>query len=147
MRIEYINIKPGTILLNKDHNVFKTWFYKLFNKELPYNKYMLTLDDTQIININGILSNITLVEPRREYSRKELELLTRLVFNNKTGEDNKLLPWASDKDFDEKDLFILLNAVRPRTFKADSKLNSFIRNKFYVTKRLKDVGNWNEYIY
>lgn len=143
MNIEYMTIKPGSILLQKDYNwIVKLW-YKLVKKELKFNKFTIFTTDCDLINIHGEHRDAVIAEPKKAYSKKELKRLNTFIDSSKKEEGD----WLSSDKATVSDLFIAINCVRPDTFESKNNLNAFLDNKYYNIKELSDEANWSEYIF
>lgn len=143
MNIEYITINSGAILLQKDYTWMRKLWYKLRRKQLPYNHFTLFGSECALINVWGKKSDSVVVEPKKAYSKKELRHLISLISTNNADKED----WLSSHDIKSKDLFIIINAVRPGTFNDnETLLNALLNNKYYNIRVLADEQNWNEYI-
>lgn len=137
MTIKYLTLKPGSILLYKEYNFFNRLWAKIRRKELPYNKIMLFIDKCYYIgnpNMDGVI-----LELKRDYNKREINKLHYLV-NNESFED-----FSSDT----KELYSILNVIRPNTFKSDSvSLETLIENnRYYTVKNIRDAKEWSEFLY
>lgn len=142
MNIEYMTIKPGSILLQKDYNwIVKLW-YKIRNKRLKYNRFTIFTDDCNLINIHGELKEAIVAEPKKSYSKRELKRLNTIIDSSEEEGD-----WLSSNKATIADLFTAINCVRPDTFEDTKDLDVFLYNKYYSIKDLTDEKNWSKYIY
>lgn len=144
MNIQYIMIKPGSVLLSKHYNwLQKGWAY-LTRKKLPFNHATLFAEEASLLKIRNEHTSV-LVEPKKIYGKKELKQLLTLVCD--TTED-KEVTWVTGDSKDNKNLFAIVNAIRPNTFKdKEANLEAFIDSKYYNTIILANNDVWNEYIY
>ena len=53
MNMEYMSIKPGSILLQRDYNWIVRLWYKIRKKNLKYNKFIIFTDDCDLVSIQG----------------------------------------------------------------------------------------------
>jgi len=104
-----LEIKPGTILLEKKYNVIKKMIAWLFKKELPYNKIHLAIE--KIGKLNSVYYT-----PKKEYSKVEIAKLDILL------EDASL------------SIVEIINLIRPNTItNVDTfKVNDITKNKYYA---------------
>lgn len=145
MNVKYITLNPGSLLLQKDYTWIKKAWYKLRNKELPYNYFTLFGDECAVIDIYGKHSKTLVVEPKKAYSKKEIKALDTLI---KTNTDFDWADWFSSFEGKTRDLFTIINAIRPGTFSDnETNLEALLNSKFYNVKRLSDEQNWSEYIF
>lgn len=93
-------VKPGSVLLYKKYGWFKKLLSKIIRRRLPFNAFMMF--DEQTYFIFNAISNCILVEPIKAYSKKEATTITNIVGNQQLT--------------DKRDLFVIINAVRPNTF-------------------------------
>ena len=142
MNIKYITVKPGSIILTKDYGKLKKFWYKLIGKELPYNSFTLLLEEADIWHTKDD-KNTVVVQPKKNYNTKEFYLLTKLVDNSVYP---KGYPFTTAYDISIEDLFTIINAVRPNTFKG-IELKELLESKYYLTTYLDARTEWNEYIY
>lgn len=123
--MKYLNIKPGSIIVYKKYNLLKCWWSKLMRKELPFNKYSIYFGassmfvETTNIKVKDEYRYVIL-EPIKPYSKKEekaleLEVVEHVMMNN-----------------DSKDVFSVINIIRPCTIDAESfTINGLLKNKYY----------------
>lgn len=124
-------IRPGSIMIWKEHNIIKTLWYKFKKKSLPFNKFLLNVNKSIHIVAVDKEERLTdnkryvIIEPRKLYSRAEQELLAEEVKNYEMfglGIDSVL------------DIQALSNWVRPSTMTDDPfdiTLEDVINNKYY----------------
>lgn len=141
MNIQYIVLKPGSIVLNKKYNWFKRFWAKLFKKVLPYNDFTIFGGPCDLVNTFSKKTEAILVEPKKNYSKKEIKtLLSVLDFKD----DVAVSP---DSSVSVQDLFTAINAVRVGTFPEGTEdLQAFLNSKYYNIKSLADEKTWSEYI-
>lgn len=143
MSIQYITIKPGSILLCKNYNwLQKSWAY-LTKKKLQFNQSTLFAEESKLLRIRHNHSSVIL-EPKKIYSKKELKNLLTVV-QATTG--NPSITWLTGNR-KENNLFVTINAIRPNTFKEkETDLEAFTNSKYYNIITLAKNDIWNEYIY
>lgn len=149
MNIQYITLKPGSILLTKDYNWFKRTWAKIRGKQLPFNNATLFAEEVDLVNVHGEHSASVVVEPKKVYSAKEIKTLLALVKNatEKKDELDDLMYTYYGSDGDDI-LFTIVNVVRPNTFESNKlELDAFLNNKYYNVRRLSEEKNWSEYIF
>lgn len=118
MTINLLNIKPGTLILYKSHNIFKELLFSIFKKQTSYNKAELITEEcmiSQFIDSDDVLT----VEPKRVYSKQEAKELKR-IFEDETLDNTKL-----------KDIIKAVNTIRPNTLPEDTKVKDLIDNPYY----------------
>lgn len=140
--MEYMSIKPGSVLLQRDYNWIVRLWYKIRKKNLKYNKFIIFTDDCDLVSIQGERKDAVVAEPKKAYSKKELKRLNTIVDSSKEEGD-----WLSSNKATVADLFTAINCVRPDTFENTKDLDAFLDNKYYTIKDLADEQNWSEYIY
>lgn len=144
MNIKYYTIKPGALLLSKNYNWVQKGIAYLRKRELPFNHATLFADESQLLKIRDTHTSVV-VEPKKLYSKKELKQLVSLVYT--TTEDIEVT-WVTADNKTNDNLFAIVNAIRPNTFKdKEANLNAFIDSKYYNTIKLANDNIWNEYIY
>lgn len=148
MSVQYLVAKPGSILLKKNYNWFKRLWAKITKKELPYNYFIIFFEEIDVINRDRSKRlESALVEPKKQYSKRELRALKVLC----DAEDGWKSIYNSFYNLDGlrvADLFCAINVVRPNTFEDGKReLNDFLSSKYYISKRLSDEKIWNEYIF
>lgn len=140
--MEYMSIKQGSILLQRDYNWIVRLWYKIRKKNLKYNKFIIFTADCDLVSIQGERKDAIVAEPKKAYSKKELKRLNTIVDSSKEEGD-----WLSSNKATVADLFTAINCVRPDTFENTKDLDAFLDNKYYTIKDLADEQNWSEYIY
>ena len=76
MKVQSTMLEPGSIIVWKDYNFLKKAWYGLWNKHLPYNRFTLITQKTELLSINGNFDNETAIyEPIRKYSKLEANKL------------------------------------------------------------------------
>lgn len=125
-------VKPGSVLLYKKYGWFKKLLSKIIRRRLPFNAFMMF--DEQTYFIFNAISNCILVEPIKAYSKKEATTITNIVGNQQLT--------------DKRDLFVIINAVRPNTFSdTEDQVEKLLHNKYYKIIDINDEANHSEYIY
>lgn len=135
-RMKVIPIETGSVLCWKNYNVFKRIWYKLLNKELPYNVFGIVTDAMELTTAHGL--NIALYTPIRKYNSKEIVKLKELckdITNN-----NWSLCVGTWEDTVE-----IINSIRTNTFTSNSTLQD---SKYYKNIELDVIEKEvDEYIY
>lgn len=142
MIIKCIEIKPGSILLQKKYNWFQRIWARFKKRNLPYNYFLLFGDYAAIADTNSKRSESVLVEPKKEYNKRESKQVLSLVITNNKFEDE----WLNSEDICTRDLFTIINTVRPNTVSEDTSLGELLNNKYYNIRELANEQNWDEYI-
>lgn len=130
MKIQSTMLEPGSIIVWKDYNFLKKAWYSLWNKCLPYNRFTLITQKTELLSINGNFDNDTAIyEPIHKYSKLEA---------------NKLTVIADDLHYSKSwlDIADVINIIRPNTISRPITLNEC---KYY--KRVKLNEKSTKYIY
>lgn len=122
-----VTLKSGTILCWKEYNIFTRLWSKVSGKKLDYNRFRIVVEPLDLISFNGF--NSVAYAPVRDYNKKELAKLTKLVKANK-GSDTF------------EDTTVLINAIRPKTFDKATTLDDC---KYY--KKIDLNEDAIEYIY
>lgn len=132
MKIKYLSLNAGTILVWKDYNFFKKLWYKIINKNLEYNRILLLRENTEYCYIQT-LNDIKIYTPIKEYNNRET---------------NKLKLLTSTVSSDWKEIMYIINIIRPKTFNnIPSEIdNNYLANNNYY--RMIDADKESkEYIY
>lgn len=130
MKIQSTMLEPGSIIVWKDYNFLKKAWYSLWNKCLPYNRFTLITQKTELLSINGNFDNDTAIyEPIRKYSKLEA---------------NKLTVIANDLHYSKSwlDIADVINIIRPNTISGPITLNEC---KYYERVKLNEKSI--KYIY
>lgn len=147
MTLNFKTLKPGSMILSKRYNIFKRLWYKLLNKELPYNQIVLFTYDTCIMDVYNKTSTDILLEPKKNYTKDEVSLLTTLLVNGDKEEDFYAVKFKGDKELVE--LLTILNTVRSFSInnlpmsKKDLILHDTKIRKNYYVKQLAEEENWD----
>lgn len=123
MGYKNITITPGTILVWKEHNKLKQWWYKLRKKELSWNRFNIVEKKSEWILLNSTkASEIRLFVPKKAYDKSEsLECLIRKIQRNYTCD-----PYY---------ICLLCNIIRPNTFEFKLKYDiTDLENSKYYTE-------------
>lgn len=112
--MSWLDIKAGSIILDKQYNWFKRVWAKLTNKELPYNLYMIAHCDMTVI-----VDKWLILEPRKCYSKIEKRMLETYI--------DKLFVF----DNNQRKLAKIVNAIRDCTINGYLPLSSLLENKYY----------------
>ena len=130
MKIQSTMLEPGSIIVWKDYSLLKKIWYNISRKNLPYNKFTLITQKTELLSINGNFDNDTAIyEPIRKYSKSEA---------------NKLAIIANDLHYSSNwlDIADAINVIRPNTISGPITLNEC---RYY--KRVKFNERSTQYIY
>lgn len=146
MNIQYILLKPGTILLNKDYCWCKRLWYKIRNKKLPFNTATLFSDDVKLVNSHGAHTDAVVIEPKKAYSSKETRNLLLLV-SDYGRINSEEASWLEIRPKNIHEMIGIVNIIRPGTFEKDFTLDSLLDNKYYNVRPLAKEKNWNEIVY
>lgn len=145
MKIKFKTLHPGSMLIYKQHNIFKKLWYRLRKKELPYNKVVLFLKDIDIMDTFPSQSPTLLVELKKPYSKTDIAKLEVAV-------DKYLLRLNNEKyysicfDSNKEDLVKILNEIRPNTLGKDA-ITDLINSRYYNVKRIAEETDWDVCIY
>ena len=72
MKIQSTMLEPGSIIVWKDYSLLKKIWYNFLKRDLPYNKFTLITQKTELLSVNGNFdSNTAIYEPIRKYSKLE----------------------------------------------------------------------------
>ena len=73
MKIQSTMLEPGSIVVWKDYSLLKKIWYNISRKNLPYNKFTLITQKTELLSINGNFDNDTAIyEPISIVSQKQI---------------------------------------------------------------------------
>lgn len=127
MKMRSLMLDAGSVILWKDYNILRKLWSKVTKKELPYNRYTIIGQKTELLTSDK-LSNVIVYEPIRKYSKIESTKLTALIYG-----------LGCSNDWDE--VVTLINLVRPNTLTIDG----IDKCKYY--KLLEWNEKLEEYIY
>lgn len=151
MTLNFKTLKPGSMRISKKHSIFKRLWYKILNKELPYNKIVLFTYNTSIMDVYGSSSTDILLEPKRSYTKDELSLLTTLLIDEGKESDFYAVSFKGEKEISK--LITILNTVRSYAIKSipvskeDLILHDTKLRKYYYVNKLSEEKNWDICIY
>lgn len=112
-------LKPGAIILWKEHNKLQKFWAKLRKKELEYNRCCIIPRRMDFISLWGSTDNFRVLEPKKQYSSVEKEML------------NKELDHGINH-ISIEDYLSIINIVRPNTLDLSTfTLESLFTNKYY----------------
>ena len=101
-------LEPGSIIVWKDYSLLKKIWYNFLKRDLPYNKFTLITQKTELLSVNGNFdSNTAIYEPIRKYSKLESNKLAVI-----TG---SLRYWLDIAD--------IINVIRPNTISGSITLD------------------------
>lgn len=132
MKAVSMMIEAGSVISWKKHSLLKEIWAWIRRKELPYNRFTIIPNRTELILINdtGATFNAAIYEPIRKYSRSESNKLSVLCKDcNYNNED-----WVDTAN--------IINLVRPNTFAGPTTLNTC---RYY--KKVELHEKLDEYIY
>lgn len=122
-------LDAGSVILWKEYNpAIKIW-NKLICRELPFNRFTLVTNKTELLTTKGSLKDVEIYEPVRRYNNREISKLSIVTSGLTTY-----------KDWDET--VTLVNLVRPNTLMVTGTID---RCKYY--KRVEWNEKLDEYIY
>ena len=142
MLLRFKTLLPGSLLIEKKHNIFKKLWYKLKKKELPYNKVTLILKPIEIMDTFSKGSTTMLAEPKRRFNDKEtvnLFAATETVFDIKLDDDCYTITG------DIKDIIASINKTK-YLIKGNT-VSDLLNSKNYYAKLIIEEKNWNFCIY
>lgn len=128
MKMRSLMLDAGSILFWKDYSIMRKLWSKLTKKELPYNRYTIISQKTELLTTDK-LNNMVIYEPIKKYNKLESSKLAVLTF--KLG---------SSKDWDE--VVTIINMIRPNTLVSG---NSIDKCKYY--SKINYNEKLDEYIY
>ena len=132
MKAVSMMIEAGSVIAWKKYSLLKEIWAWIRRKELPYNRFTIIPNRTELILINdtGATFNAAIYEPIRKYSRSESNKLSVLCKDcNYNNED-----WVDTAN--------IINLVRPNTFTGLTTLNAC---RYY--KKVELHEKLDEYIY
>ena len=145
MKIKFKTLRPGSMLIYKQHSIFKKLWYRLRKKELPYNKVVLFLKDIDVMDTFSSRSPTLLAELKKPYNKADIAKL-------ETAVDKHLLRLNDEEyysisfDSNKTDLIKILNEVRPNTLGKDA-ITDLINSRYYNVKRITEETDWDVCIY
>lgn len=136
LRMKVIPIETGSVLCWKNYNVFKRSWYRLLNKELPYNVFGIVTDAIELTTEHSL--NVALYTPVRKYNSKEIVKLKELCKEITNGNWNLCVgTW--------EDTAKIINSIRANTFTSNSTLQD---SKYYKNIELDVIEKEvDKYIY
>lgn len=116
--INTMNLKPGSIIIRKSHNILKELFYTICGKELPFNKIEIaTNSNSSAIYVDN--EQLVFLVPKKAYSKNEIKMLTNII-SSKTLDISKL-----------KDIVEIVNEIRPNTLPENATIKDIINSSYY----------------
>lgn len=117
-----ITLKPGSIMLWKEHSKFTNWLRKLFHIKTSYNHVFLLVESTEmhipITEGKAFLANeLIILEPRVDLTKEEIATMDSLTY------------YKRDTWFDHVKIFV--NTARPNTIDTSSKIDDLLFNENY----------------
>lgn len=61
MKIQSTMLEPGSIIVWKDYSLLKKIWYNFLKRDLPYNKFTLITQKTELLSVNGNFDNNTAI--------------------------------------------------------------------------------------
>ena len=145
MNIKFKTLKPGSMLIYKQHNIFKRLLYKLLKKELPYNKIVMFLNSIDIMDTFPKNSSTLLAIPKRFYNKEDITRLTLAIANSQyLDADTYSVEFNNNT---RCELIEILNSVRKNTCNVNDTIADIANNKNYNVKRIAEETNWDVCLY
>ena len=114
-----LTLKPGSIIVWKEHNVFQKFWAKLRRKELTPNRCCIIPRRMEFVSLYESNPNFRVIEPRKQYSSAEKDILNETL--------DKDIKYKSDVEY-----LSIVNIVRPSTLDLSTlTLESLFDNKYY----------------
>lgn len=111
MKIQSTMLEPGSIIVWKDYSLLKKIWYNFLKRDLPYNKFTLITQKTELLSVNSNFdSNTAIYEPIRKYSKLESNKLAVI-----TGSLRYSNNWLDIAD--------IINVIRPNTISGSITLD------------------------
>ena len=130
MKIQSTMLEPGSIIVWKDYSLLKKIWYNFLKRDLPYNKFTLITQKTELLSVNGNFDNNTAIyEPIRKYSKLESNKLAVI-----TGSLRYSNNWLDIAD--------IINVIRPNTISG-----SIILDKCKYYRKISFNEKSTKYIY
>jgi len=130
MKIQSTMLEPGSIIVWKDYSLLKKIWYNFLKRDLPYNKFTLITQKTELLSVNGNFDNNTAIyEPIRKYSKLESNKLAVI-----TGSLRYSNNWLDIAD--------IINVIRPNTISGPITLD---KCKYY--RKISFNEKSTKYIY
>lgn len=134
MKIKTTKYKAGSILLWREYNTIKKFWYWLRRKRLPYNRFTLMHESGDYLKLAESKVDEYILEPKKIYSKDETKRLDALSRGVETL----------------RDLVITINTIRPNTVdeKECTKVDDLLGNltKYYKVRHLLDEKEYSDYI-
>lgn len=118
VKINLLDIKPGTLLIYKNHSLIKELFYKLLKKETSFNRIEIIPEECTISQFEDA-DNMLILNPKRLYSKAEIKTLKNYFENNYI--DSKKV----------STVIKAINTVRPDTFPENATIEDIINSTYY----------------
>lgn len=116
--INLLDIKPGTLLIYKNHSLIKELFYKLLKKETSFNRIEVIPEECTISQFEDA-DNMLILNPKRLYSKAEIKTLKNYFENN----------YIDPKKVST--VIKAINTVRPDTFPENASIDDIINSTYY----------------
>lgn len=128
MKMRSLIIDAGSVILYKKYNPLRRLWSKITRKDLPFNMFTIVGQKTELLT-TGKLSNVTVYEPIKKYSKAEGNKLFTITFG-----------LGHSQDWDE--IVTIINLIRPNTLDT---VNTIDKSKYY--KKVEWNEKLDEYIY
>lgn len=128
MKMKSLMLDAGTVILWKDYGIFTKLWSKIRGKEMPYNRFTVITQKTELLTL-GKINNIELYEPIRKYNKQESGKLTVITSGSVCYKD-----WKETVD--------TINIIRPHTLIATDTID---KCRYY--KKVDWNEKLDEYIY
>lgn len=117
-------IKPGSIILWKEHGWLRRLVYMVLGKELPYNAYVIVDKEIELLFRSCVetFPGFIVLSPRKQYSKAETSKLQKV---------NMLLTPELEKVDAALSISYVINGVRKDTFEGINDIDLVINSKYY----------------
>lgn len=127
--MKVLMLEAGSIILWKKYTFFTKLWSKVKREELPYNRYTLVCNRTEMLTL-GKAKDMLVYEPVRKYNKQEITKLDILISNDMETMDS----W--------EEVTLYANFIRPRTFIDNG---GVMESKYY--RKVECNEKLDEYIY
>lgn len=122
-------LDAGTVILWKEYGTFTKLWSKIRGKKLPYNRFTVITQKTELLTLGNILDLMEVYEPIRKYNKQESGKLTVITSGSIYYKD-----WKETVD--------TINIIRPNTLFATDTID---KCRYY--KKVDWNEKLDEYIY
>lgn len=149
MKFRFTTLKPGSILVCRQYNIFKYLWYRIRKKALPKNKFILFTDTIDLLDTFPTNSDAVILEPKKNYSNREKRILNKLAKEYTNEDDIYSIAFKGKKAVD---MVNLVNKVRPLSIPSDTsnvKYEDFCTNIYnnYHVKPISKKELWSVCVY